>query len=270
MSKQKKQPRSKKLCFINQANGVLEKEFEFDYFGGFAIGQKQKCICSLHDEILKQYPNSNILEVSTKSPNKELGFQLSAFNLTLQGVCIEDIFQTAKVFVNSDGYCEGFDEIKERIFNDEIRLDAISNKTDKEKAKKIYQQLKASGFWDTKSKRDLNKLYLMLYPQSQLDYFDYKGKQYPNEPKTLFYDYIYIQALREHKIDLSKYNVFTDIEFGKNSINCQARSCALYNYLICNNELEHYLGVMENIETQDNKKEIEKFYEEVFIKSALM
>ena len=66
MSKQKKQPRSKKLCFINQANRVLEKEFEFDYFGGFAIGQKQKCICSLHDESLKQYPNSNILEVSTK------------------------------------------------------------------------------------------------------------------------------------------------------------------------------------------------------------
>ena len=60
------------------------------------------------------------------------------------------------------------------------------------------------------------------------------------------------------------------IEFGKNSINCQARSCALYNYLIQNGELEHYLGVMENIETQDNKKEIEKHYEEVFIKSVLM
>ena len=152
MSKQKKKPRSKKLCFINQANGVLEKEFEFDYFGGFAIGQKQKCICSLHDEILKQYPNSNILEVSTKSPNKELGFQLSAFNLTLQGVCIEDIFQSAKVFVNSDGYCEGFDEIKERIFNDEIRLDA-TNKTDKEKAKKDLSTAKSEWFLGYKIKK---------------------------------------------------------------------------------------------------------------------
>ena len=54
MSKQKKQPRSKKICFINQANGVWEKEFEFDDFGGFAVGQKQKCICCLHDEILEQ------------------------------------------------------------------------------------------------------------------------------------------------------------------------------------------------------------------------
>ena len=196
---------------------------------------------------MMKFSNNTLIPIFWKFlQNKELGFQLSAFNLTLQGVCIENIFQSAKVFVNSDGYCEGFDEIKERIFNDEIRLDA-TNKTDKEKAKKIYQQLKASCFWDTKSKRDLNKLYLMLYPQSQLDYFDYKGKQYPNEPKTLFYDYIYIQALREHKIDLSKYNIFTDIEFGKNSINCQARSCALYNYLIQNGELEHYLEVMENI-----------------------
>lgn len=61
------------------------------------------------------------------------------------------------------------------------------------------------------------------------------GVEWSLEPKTAFYDYIYIKALVENfgqELILSKYDWFTDIEFNqKKSINCQARSVAIYKLL---------------------------------------
>ena len=58
-----------------------------------------------------------------------------------------------------------------------------------------------------------------------------KEDTWPLEPKTLFYDYIYVSALIEnfgYDLDLSQYMWFTDIEFNpKKSVNCQARSVAV-------------------------------------------
>jgi hypothetical protein len=52
------------------------------------------------------------------------------------------------------------------------------------------------------------------------------------EPKTAFYDWLYVSALfpqREYLAQLCQYAGFTDIEFNPDrSINCQARSCALF------------------------------------------
>ena len=61
------------------------------------------------------------------------------------------------------------------------------------------------------------------------------------EPKTAFYDWLYLNALNyniansDNPIykEVLNYNAFTDIEFNpKKSINCQARSCALYVSLV--------------------------------------
>ena len=61
------------------------------------------------------------------------------------------------------------------------------------------------------------------------------GEEWGLEPKTLFYDYIYVKALVDNKgknLDLSEYIWFTDIEFNPNkSINCQARSAAIYKLI---------------------------------------
>ena len=63
--------------------------------------------------------------------------------------------------------------------------------------------------------------------------FRYKGIDWPLEPRTLFYDYIYYHAVREQLSleelkTLEEYDAFTDIEFNANkSINTQARSIAL-------------------------------------------
>lgn len=68
--------------------------------------------------------------------------------------------------------------------------------------------------------------------------FSYKGKDYPLNPKTVFYDWIYIQSVKQNLSkseieEIKDYNYFTDIEFNPNkSINCQARTVALIKVIL--------------------------------------
>lgn len=54
----------------------------------------------------------------------------------------------------------------------------------------------------------------------------------PLNPKTIFYDWLYINAALENPLlaaERLKYNAFTDIEFNpEKSINCQAKAAALF------------------------------------------
>lgn len=65
--------------------------------------------------------------------------------------------------------------------------------------------------------------------------FSKDGIEWPLEPRTAFYDFIYVTAVVENygrDLDLSEYEWFTDIEFNPNkSINCQARALAEYKLL---------------------------------------
>ena len=80
--------------------------------------------------------------------------------------------------------------------------------------------------------------------------FRYKDVSFPIEPKSLFYDYLYIMALRqtEHlSKQLIEFDIFTDIEFNeKKQFNCQARSCAIYSTLLRQGKLDFYLSSVEN------------------------
>lgn len=72
-----------------------------------------------------------------------------------------------------------------------------------------------------------------LRSSGRLIRFTYDGTDWPLEPKTVFYDYIYYCAVKERMTpeklkELSGYDAFTDIEFNPNkSINTQARSIAI-------------------------------------------
>ena len=136
-----------------------------------------------------------MLEISTKSDD-ELGRQLSAFNLKVQiqqfgEMPLECAFQGSKVFQHGGPYMDLY------------RADPRDAKRD--------PRLQESG---------------------RLIGFNFGGKQFPLEPKTAFYDWLYIGALlrqREVRIPLCQYAGFTDIEFSPDrSLNCQARSCALF------------------------------------------
>ena len=214
-----------KIDLIN--NKVEEKEIEYIFSPGFAKIQKEKNIKSIKENIEKKEGVENkILEVSTKS-DIDLGIKLSAFNLSIKTkkdrtISVEMLFQSSKKFE------------KGGPFLDILNKDSKSAKKDK--------RLRESG---------------------ELVSFIYKGEKWELEPKTLFYDWLYINVLNinieEKKINLKeikKFQIFTDVEFNhEKSINCQARSLALYIILHKTRQLKKSLKNKEIF-----KKNLEKIY----------
>lgn len=199
---------------------VEEKLISFKWAPGYAVTQKQINIVSLHEAAKVAGIGSNLLEVSTKS-KIALGREMSAFNLKLNErdagqITVESAFQGSKKFERGGPYRDLYGKSGKEIKGDE--------------------RIKESG---------------------RLVGFDYEGCGWSLEPKTLFYDWLYINGLNKSGVkgeDLSEYDGFTDIEFNpKKSINCQARSCALYVALYKRGLLNRCLSSREQyIETCNN------------------
>jgi hypothetical protein len=177
---------------------VEERLIEFEWFPGFAVSQKQRSIAALHAaaEDLK-----TTLEISTKSPDP-LGIRLSAFKLFVEvenhatPVLLEAAYQGSKVFESSGPH---------------------------------------THLYEYQSGKDV-KRYVNELPDEHVIGFEFFEEPWPIEPKTAFYDWLYLTALRQLSADddsldaqLSQFDGFTDIEFNPvTAVNCQARSCALY------------------------------------------
>lgn len=184
--------------FISRSTSPFVEEIncEFKWNGGFAVSQKRKNIKALHDEFRKKFPNSNLLEISTKSEN-ELGVALSAHNLKKlvssiqRNISVECIYHSSKVFTDSGPHTEIYD------------MPPIKSKK-----------------------------YLKSIISGTLCAFQFEEKDYPLIPTTAFYDWIYLNALLENKEliePLLKYNAFTDIAHNpEKSVACQARTVALF------------------------------------------
>ena len=96
-----------------------------------------------------------------------------------------------------------------------------------------------------------------LHNSGKLLAFNFCGEDFPTEPKTAFYDWLYMMALYQNKRDFAKdlevFQGFSDIVFNPNrSINCQAHAAALFVSL-SKNELmneqifrdkNHYLALI--------------------------
>lgn len=185
-------------CF--QGNRLVEvKDISFKWFPGMSIVQKQKSIISFHEAIINTLHIKNILEVSSKSIN-DLGIKLSAFNLYIN--ISNDISGSVEAIFQGS-----------KMFQFGGPFFDIYNKTSREAKQDV--RLKNSG---------------------RLVEFVLNGYSWPLVPPTVFYDWIYLNALCQN-IELANnsllYDCFTDIEFNpKSSINCQAYSCALYASLV--------------------------------------
>ena len=218
---------AEKVVFHSLNNGTISEErFLYTFYPGFASVQKQKNIESLRESIALRYPSANVLEVSSKSET-ELGKRLSAFNLMLDGCCVESVFQSSKVFANGEQY----------------------------------------DFLLGKSGREVKK-YMKEHASGPLKCFKYQGIEYPLFPKSAFYDYIYIKALLANKDlceELIKYVFFTDIEFNeKKSINCQARTCAIFVSLFKNGKIDNAVAsfdVFKTIYNDLNNQQLELVFE---------
>lgn len=200
--------------FDSEKKKIERNSYEFVFNAGFSIVQKQKNIRALHEQIRRK-----ALEISTKSL-EELGIKFSAFNLKLDHIFLENIFQSSKKYEHGGPY------------KDMLNMAPKDAKRD--------ERHQTSG---------------------KLLSFIYNKEEFPLEPKTFFYDYIYILSVREcipaEEIKkLLKYEYFTDIEFNpKKSINCQAKSAAVIKALL----LEY--GELPDI--QKNRKEYEQFYKSI-------
>lgn len=192
---------------------VLERYVDFTWHAGFAKTQKQKSIRDLHEMARREYQVLNPLEVSSKSEDS-LGVALSSFNLSFttkkgRTFTVEAAFQGSKVFQLGGP------------FLDILRMQPIDAKRD--------PRIKNSG---------------------ALKKFQFFGSDWDLEPKTAFYDWLYINALLKNPQlaeDVTDRDGFTDIEFNpEKSINCQARSVALYCALYHNDKLKFALESREN------------------------
>ncbi|MCI2068066.1 MAG: hypothetical protein LKJ88_00610 [Bacilli bacterium] len=171
-------------------NTYSEEIVQFQYVQGLAFSQKQKNVDSLHRAVLYLHPGSKVLEVSTKSREKN-GVDCSAFNLLLDGYYLESVFQAGKVFEGVGSFIEA-----SKMLPKEAR--------------------------DYVKERSQNH---------SLIGFTYAENDFSLKPKTFFYDWLYLNALKQSNIDLNpllSYYTFTDIEFNeKTQVNCQARSLAI-------------------------------------------
>lgn len=211
---------------------LIKMNVDFEWFPGFSVSQKQKSIVSMHEQIKKKKPDYRVLEISSKSSN-DLGVQLSAFNLMIH-TKNEKSFSVESAFQGSKVFAEG------GPFTDLLLKNSREAKKD--------GRLKSSG---------------------QLVSFKYLNRTFPLEPKTFFYNWLYINALSMNE-DLAKkilnYNAFTDIEFNpQKSINCQAEAAALYVSLNNRGLLKSSLDSIDNFkkniyrEIPDPPKKIEKY-----------
>jgi hypothetical protein len=184
---------------------VNEIFFQLEWNSGFAPIQKKKNIAALHASAAKR-GFAPLLEVSTKS-DSPLGQYLSAFNLKVRSwefgeIPMECAFQGSKVFETGGPYTDLYTLAEARDARNDNRL-------------------RESG---------------------RLVGFSFEGTSFSLEPKTAFYDWLYINAISaswKPFSALKQYAGFTDIEFNPyRSINCQARSCALFVTLVSKGALQ--------------------------------
>lgn len=89
-----------------------------------------------------------------------------------------------------------------------------------------------------------------LRENGNLKTFRFKDKDYPLEPKSLFYDWLYTSVLyQKHNKKImnslieNNFSAFSDIEFNpKRSFNCQARTLALFVSLYMNKVIDEFLS----------------------------
>lgn len=184
---------------------VETRPVEFQWFPGLSAAQKQRSIDALHAAALRLPGVDAVLEISSKS-RQPLGVASSAFNLSSTRGADRHV-SVECAFQASKVFERGGPYV------DILSMSSRDAKRD--------QRLQASG---------------------RLLAFRGEEGDWGLDPRTAFYDWLYIHALLRQPdlvVGLMGFSAFTDIEFNpERSINCQAYSAALYVSL-CNRRMLH-------------------------------
>jgi len=176
---------------------VNRVDVDFVFYPGFSAAQAVRSIDSLHQAYTALQPEDSgkILEISSKS-KQPLGRMLSAFNL---------------LYRDSQG-----------------KRYPVENAFQAGKCFELggpYTDLLSRPAWEAKKDARLKS-------SGALTHFMLEDSRFSLEPRTAFYDWIYVNALAQNpqlSLELLNYNAFTDIVFNpRKSLNCQAHAAALY------------------------------------------
>jgi hypothetical protein len=171
-------------------------DISFTWFAGMSVKQAQKTIDSLHEAAKRRMNIDKVLEISSKSMDPK-GVKLSAFNLMINTKKYNQTFSVECAYQSS------------KVFEHGGPYKDLREKTSREA--KTDPRLKESG---------------------KLLKFQFFDVEWPLEPKTAFYDWLYINALHNEPAladHVLEHRAFSDIAFNpEKSLNCQAYSAALY------------------------------------------
>jgi hypothetical protein len=161
-----------------------------------SVKQAQKSIDSLHEATKRRMNVDKVLEISSKSKDPK-GVKLSAFNLMINTKKYNQTFSVECAYQSA------------KVFEHGGPYKDLRDRTSREA--KLDPRLKESG---------------------RLLKFQFFEVDWALEPKTAFYDWLYINALHNEP-ELAAYvlehRAFSDIAFNpERSLNCQAYSAALY------------------------------------------
>jgi len=247
----------------------FEKEIEFDWHKGMSWQVRQRSSIAMAKVIEEMYPEKKgrILEVSTKSTNYELGVALSALNLmytdleTQETHTIENWFQSSKQFSRQGEVFGPYTELlnvdpknAKRFINPNLDKKTAEQYADSPLFNRIQSEIKGAN----------------------LRSFVFLGKKYKTEPKSGFYDYIYLKALNQNQKlanAIKEYSVFTDIEFTPRvngrivRYNTQARACAIFAALsnkgLLNIALEDFDSFVDCVQYDTDNKDEPDYYVQI-------
>ena len=194
---------------VNSDNLVKTDMVRFERHVGFASRQKKKSINDMHQVIHKKYGFNHVLELSSKSGNK-LSFLLSPLSIKLTNENGGEQYSVENAFQSSMVFEDGGPYI-----------DLLS--APPRQAKKD-ERLITSG---------------------ELIGYNYFGMEWSVEPLTTFYDWLYVNALKQNPQlheEVMQYQAFTDMEFNpKKSIHGAAYALAMFVAL-------HKRELLDNVE----------------------
>ena len=181
---------------VNSDNLVKTDMVRFERHVGFATRQKKKSINDMHQVIRKKYGFNHVLELSSKSGNK-LSFPLSPFSLKITDEHDGNQYSVENAFQSSMVFEDGGPYID--------LLTAPPRQARKD------ERLMTSG---------------------EIIGYNYFGMEWGTEPLTVFYDWLYVNALKQNPQlheEVMQYHAFTDITFNpKKSIHSAAYALALF------------------------------------------
>lgn len=184
----------------------------FEWFGGCALSQAQRCVRSLHAAIAAERPGARILDTTSKSTDA-FGVGLSAMNLTWDRpegpCCLESVYQGSKVFADGFG----------------PRPDLYAKP-----GRETRKTVKARA--------------------SEIVGYEMDGLTWPVSNGPAFFFYAALNALKCHPDYVSRlmsYDVFTDITFNpKKATNCTAQAVAYFVSVVGSNRINEVMDELRS------------------------